>query len=103
MVFKHLQLISIIEKKSNAYRFLNSYVVKWYEVRRLKNYLGGQDVSVNYRFNGRDQLGYILYNIVLFKTQNYFIIKKRYFNNIATINLKLRLVVKFRYSHNDNL
>ena len=29
-------------KKSNAWRFLNSYALKWYEVRGLKNYLGGQ-------------------------------------------------------------
>ena len=57
MGFNHLQLISIKHqifnvplniflfnnwKKSNACRFLNSYALKWYEYRRLKNYLGGQ-------------------------------------------------------------
>ena len=30
------------KNKSNACRFLNFYPLKGYEVRRLKNYLGGQ-------------------------------------------------------------
>ena len=47
--FKHLQLISIKNpifnnsKKSNACRFLNSYALKWYEVRCLKKLFRGSN------------------------------------------------------------
>ena len=57
-VFKHLQIISIKNpifniplniflsnnwKKSNACRFLNSYVLKWYESRRMKKSFRGSN------------------------------------------------------------